>query len=58
MNFFLWQVHYALKEDVLTELNVIFAAYLILRGHDMHIDFLPLLFLVGMICPLMQEHFL
>ena len=36
--------------------NVIFAAYFILRGHDMHIDFLGLLFLVGVICPLMQEH--
>ena len=33
---------------------MIFAAYL--RGHDMHIDFLRLLFLVGVICPLMQEH--
>ena len=38
--------------------NVNFAACFILRGHDMHIDFLWLLFLVGMICPLMQEHFL
>ena len=36
--------------------NVIFAACFILRGRDMHIDFLRLLFLVGMICPLMQEH--
>ena len=36
--------------------NVIFAAYFILRGHDKHIDFLQLLFLVGVICPLMQEH--
>ena len=35
-----------------------FAAYSILRGHDTHINFLQLLFLVGMICPLMQEHFL
>ena len=34
--------------------NVIFACYL--RGCDMHIDFLRLLFLVGVICPLMQEH--
>ena len=34
--------------------NVIFAFYL--RGCDMHIDFLRLLFLVGVICPLMQEH--
>ena len=38
--------------------NVVFAACFILRGHDTHIDFLRLLFLVGMICPLMQEHFL
>ena len=38
--------------------NVNFAACFILRGHDTHIDFLRLLFLVGMICPLMQEHFL
>ena len=36
--------------------NAIFAAYFILRGRDMHIDFLRLLFLVGVICPLMQEH--
>ena len=35
-----------------------FAGSFILRGHDAHIDFLRLLFLVGMICPLMQEHFL
>ena len=28
------------------------------RSHDTHIDFLRLLFLVGMICPLIQEHFL
>ena len=32
---------------------MIFAAYL--RGCDMHIDVLWLLFLVGVICPLMQE---
>ena len=38
--------------------NVNFAACFILRGHDTHIDFLRILFLVGMICPLMQEHFL
>ena len=38
--------------------NVNFAACFILRGLDTHIDFLRLLFLVGMICPLMQEHFL
>ena len=35
---------------------MIFAAYFILRSRDMHIDFLRLLFLVGVICPLMQEH--
>ena len=35
--------------------NVIFAAYFIPRGHDTHFLRL-LLFLVGMICPLMQEH--
>ena len=35
---------------------MIFAAYFILRGCDMHIDFLRLLFLVGVICGLMQEH--
>ena len=38
--------------------NVIFAAYFILRGLDTHINFLRLLSMVGMICPLMQEHFL
>ena len=38
--------------------NVNFAACFILRGHDTRIDFLRLLFLFGMICPLMQEHFL
>ena len=36
--------------------NVIFATYFILRGCDLHIDFLRLLFLVGVICRLMQEH--
>ena len=36
--------------------NVIFCTYFILRGHDMHIDFLRLLFLVGMIFPLIQKH--
>ena len=36
--------------------DVIFAAYFILRGRDTHIDFLRLLFPVGVICPLMQEH--
>ena len=38
--------------------NVIFAAYFILRGRDTYINFLRLLFMVGMICPLMQEHFI
>ena len=37
---------------------MIFAASFKLRGHDTHINFLLLLFLMGMICPLMQEHFL
>ena len=35
---------------------MIFAAYFILRGRDTHIDFLRLLFLIGVICPLMQQH--
>ena len=30
---------------------MIFAAYFILRGRDMHIDFLRLLSRVGVICP-------
>ena len=33
-----------------------FCRLFILRGRDMHIDFPRLLFLVGKICPLMQEH--
>ena len=37
---------------------MIFAAFFILRGRDTHINFLLLLFMVGMIYPLMQEHFL
>ena len=37
--------------------NVIFAASFILRGRDAHIDLLQLSFLVGVIFPLMQEHF-
>ena len=37
---------------------MIFAASFKLRGHDTPINFLRLLFLMGMICPLMQEHFL
>ena len=35
--------------------NVTFAACFILSGCDTHIDFLRLFFLVGVICPLMQE---
>ena len=35
---------------------MIFAAYFFLRGRDTHIDFLRLLFLVSVTCPLMQEH--
>ena len=31
---------------------MIFAAYFIMRGRDMHIDFLRLLFLVGVTYPL------
>ena len=42
---------------VLTEQNVIFAAYFLLRDHDTHIDFLRLLFQVGMIYPLMQDNY-
>ena len=42
--------------SALDGLDVIFAAYFILRGRDMHIDFLRLLFLVGVIWPLMQEN--
>ena len=42
---------------VLTEQNVIFAAYFLLRDHDTHIDFLQLLFQVGMIYPLMQDNY-
>ena len=33
-----------------------FAACFILSGCDTHIDFLRLFFLIGVICPLMQEH--
>ena len=36
--------------------NVIFGTYFILRGRDTHIDSLRLLYLVIVICPLMQEH--
>ena len=35
-----------------------FAAYFIPRVRDTHIDFLRLLFLVSVICPLIQEHLL
>ena len=35
-----------------------FAAYFILRVRDTHIGFLRLLFLVSVICPLIQEHLL
>ena len=38
--------------------NVFFAAFFILWGRDKYIDFLWLLFLVDVICPLMQEHFI
>ena len=53
--FSLWRVDYTFEGKRFA--NVIFAAYFILRGHDTHFRQL-LLFLVGMICPLMQEHFL
>ena len=44
---------------ILTEQTcIIFAACFILRGLEKHIDFLRFMFLVGIICPLMQEHFL
>ena len=56
--FFLWRVDYALEEKVLTEQMWFFPSYFILRGHDTHINFLRLLFMVGMICPLIQGHFL
>ena len=36
-------------------INVIFAACFMLRGHDTDIDFLRLLFLVGMVCALTRE---
>ena len=39
-------------------LYVILAACFTLGGHDTPIDFLWFLFLVSVICPLMQEHFL
>ena len=60
MNFFIsgGRVDYALEENTLTEETVIFEAYFILRGRDTHINFLRLLFMVRMICPLMQENFL
>ena len=51
MNFFWRNLHFDWA-------NVIFAACFILRDCDIHIDFLQLLCLVGMICRLMQEHFL
>ena len=38
--------------------NLVFAAYFILRGHEKHIEFLRLLFLIGTIRPLTQKHFL
>ena len=34
---------------------MIVAAYFILRGRETHIDFLRLLFLVGVICPLIAS---
>ena len=57
MNFFHWRVDYTSEGKRFHSANMIFTAYFILRGHDTHFLRL-LLFLVGMICPLMQEHFL
>ena len=58
-NCFLWWVYYILGSTLWIEwVNVNFAACFILRVHDTHIDFPRFLFLIGMICLLMQEHFL
>ena len=38
--------------------NVIFAVHFILKGHDTHTNFLWLLFIFGMNCPLVQGHFI
>ena len=55
---FLWRVDYALEENVLTDqmwfLPLISDWEVVTRIFS---DFLRSLFLVGMICPLMQEHF-
>ena len=37
---------------------MVFVTYFILRGRDRQIDFLRILFLAGVICPMMQEHFI
>ena len=55
--FFLCWVDYTSERKRFVWANVIFVAYFILRGHDRHFLRL-LLFLTGMICPLMQKHFL
>ena len=47
--------------QALTEQNCGFPSHLKVRGHDVHTDCLRLLlslFLVSVICPLMQEHFI
>ena len=49
------------EAQVLTGQNCGFPSHLKLSGHDMHTDCLRLLlslFLVGVICPVMQEHFI
>ena len=42
----------------LSKCNFALITYIVLRGRDTHIDFPLVIVLVGMICPLMQEHFL
>ena len=52
MSFFLWRVDCALEGLVLTEQMCFDAAFFILWGRDTYTDFLRLLFLVEVICPL------
>ena len=55
---FCW-VDYALEGSTFLLSNVILAACFTLRGHVVaHTVLMWFLFLVGRICPLMQEHFL
>ena len=58
INFSFCWVDYALEGSTFPLSNVILAACFTLRGHGTHIVLLWFLFLVGRICPLMQEHFL